>query len=360
MDGSSLLMLERVVQMLWHTIQVEKQRWLGGYCYNRQYSNANQPMSTGRGRPLCSYCGRKGHVFKNCRRRLQACFVCGSPEHKLRMCPSRDSPELMEAGKTTEDTTVRHRVVLSSQEEVQGESKTGTSLTNLTCDNFSGIKSEPSAKGSSDRLEAIECTQERVKQIDSCIQGWSITSNPVDADSPIESNKRSDANSSHSRVERAENFKERSQAAKSLLCSNPAEVYKEIVDVLPAQASLDQVPKLTSITCKGSQQKIIRSSEYGGQAFNDVTMKPNECVFLYRCRLENAYRSLYPNKEVSSSKVLLEKFTSTCPIRLAKFIKKCRKIKRASGHELKWKHIGRVLKMYQKEESDTDLSSISN
>lgn len=38
---------------------------------------------------MCKYCGRYGHAYENCRKRLRECFKCGKPNHIARDCYAR-------------------------------------------------------------------------------------------------------------------------------------------------------------------------------------------------------------------------------------------------------------------------------
>ena len=53
-----------------------------------EYHQRNQRLQYGRP-PIsewCNLCKRLGHSYKNCRRRLRACFSCGSNDHFVKDC----------------------------------------------------------------------------------------------------------------------------------------------------------------------------------------------------------------------------------------------------------------------------------
>ena len=55
--------------------------------YDRTYSQAWSPP--GREARTCHYCAREGHLRRDCRRLMNQCFLCGSPNHRIAQCPDR-------------------------------------------------------------------------------------------------------------------------------------------------------------------------------------------------------------------------------------------------------------------------------
>ena len=105
---------------------------------------------------------------------------------------------------------------------------------------------------------------------------------------------------------------------------------------------------------RNSAKVAAQDSNYD---FDHIKMRNEEDIMLYMYRVENAYRRKYPQNEVSTSQLLLRKFLHTCPKKVEKYIQKCRDIKRNHGHELKWKHMPKMLKVYLEDNLDSDASS---
>ena len=55
-------------------------------------------------RRTCNYCNRRGHLRRDCRRRLGLCLVCGDNSHRIAQCPNRRNPnDLPTVGRRVED-----------------------------------------------------------------------------------------------------------------------------------------------------------------------------------------------------------------------------------------------------------------
>ena len=116
MEFSSFFVLERAVQILWQTIQIEKQRWYRTYSMENFRGNqyaASSAASTGNSLNTCTYCDKRGHLSEDCRRRKKACFRCGATSHLIRACPLeaewRDSASSKITGQTCKYRPDTHR-----------------------------------------------------------------------------------------------------------------------------------------------------------------------------------------------------------------------------------------------------------
>ena len=336
MDISSLLMIEKAVQMLWQAVQLEKQRWfnifrqdVNQYRFSRFSERIETPVE-------CSHCKRKGHYYAECRRRLKTCFICGEASHLLRACPYR----VKSHGKT--------KLVQSSSESVavkQDDAAAGQIEETSLSRNVKGLCAHSARQehtnGERDRGSAIAVVQDKVlsnnntsRKINVCKKEQLTEVRPI----PIV---------------------ETSCRVGSTAAGRLVEVGRKEYTVLSAShentsAALDSL-FASSTDC--TEHRTGRSDSMAIlDDFSKIEMKPEEDVSLYQYRIENAYKKRYPCNEVNTSHLLLQKFMDTCPRKVKKYIKRYQAAKREEGHQLKWRHIGRVLKKYQEESSSPGSS----
>ena len=65
---------------------------------DRTYSQAWSPPR--RETQTCHYCSREGHLRRDCRRLMNQCFLCGSPNHRIAQCPDRRESRQVDAAAT--------------------------------------------------------------------------------------------------------------------------------------------------------------------------------------------------------------------------------------------------------------------
>lgn len=73
----------------WKTSRTEDQRLWDKSEENRTFYK-KRDYQTNNHVQICKYCGRYGHGYDNCRKRLRECFICGKPNHIARDCYKRN------------------------------------------------------------------------------------------------------------------------------------------------------------------------------------------------------------------------------------------------------------------------------